>query len=50
MCEIGWTAVGLHGNGRPRRRRAPRGQNKAAILDVVTQRSGITATEIAERG
>jgi hypothetical protein len=33
---------------RPSRPRAPRGQNKAAVFGVITERPGVTVTEIAQ--
>ena len=33
---------------RPSRPRAPRGQNKAAVFGVITDRPGVTVTEIAQ--
>jgi hypothetical protein len=33
---------------RPSRPRAPRGQNKAAVYGVITERPGVTVSEIAE--
>lgn len=33
---------------RPSRRRAPRGQNKAAVFAVIAERPGVTVTEIAQ--
>jgi sugar-specific transcriptional regulator TrmB len=35
-------------SSRKSRRRAPRGQNREAILSVVSSRPGVSATEIAE--
>src|SRR3712207_3960692 len=47
LRAMGGDATGVEPE-RPSRRRAPRGQNRAKILAVVSERSGVSAAEVAQ--